>query len=186
MDFSTQKSSVDSTLRCGRNLARSVRLGFLSHSSTLISSRSTLKTSRVQMVPLSTVKGSAQKAQNQSLSSLRPVTLSYVSSLPSRLPCSDIHFLEQEFGIDIVGEDNKTIVHHKVAARVVCVLTEQEAQLAAPPSNSRLSVGWGAWAPICAYQGRVVSLLIIFSVAFRASSKKVVKPVLSYILLPVR
>ncbi|KAI0324737.1 hypothetical protein GY45DRAFT_1230501, partial [Cubamyces sp. BRFM 1775] len=26
-----------------------------------------------------------------------------------------------EFGIDIVGEDNKTIVHHKVAARVVCV-----------------------------------------------------------------
>ena len=97
------------------------------------------------MVPLSTVKGSAQKAQNRSLSSSRPVTLSYVSSLPSRLLCSDIHFLEQEFGIDIVGEDNKTIVHHKVAARVVCVLTEQEAQLAArveshqnPPSLSNL------------------------------------------------
>src|SRR6266478_4140416 len=59
------------------------------------------------------------------------------------------------------------------------------AQLAAPPSNSRLSVGWEAWAPICVYQGRVVSPLIIFSVAFRASSKKVVKPVPSYILLPV-
>jgi len=59
------------------------------------------------------------------------VTLSYVSSLPSRSLRSDIHFLKQEFGIDIVGEDNKTIVHHKVAARVVCVLTEQEAQLAA-------------------------------------------------------
>jgi hypothetical protein len=73
------------------------------------------------------------------------VTLSYVSSLPSQLLCSHIHFLEQEFGIDIVGEDNKTIVHHKVAARVVCVFTEQEAQLAArveshqnPPSLSTL------------------------------------------------
>ncbi|ETW78273.1 hypothetical protein HETIRDRAFT_23759, partial [Heterobasidion irregulare TC 32-1] len=36
-----------------------------------------------------------------------------------------------EFGIDIVGEDNKTIIHHKVAARVVCVITEQDAQAAA-------------------------------------------------------
>ena len=36
----------------------------------------------------------------------------------------------QEFGIDIVGEDNKTIVHHKVAARVVCVFTELDAQAA--------------------------------------------------------
>ncbi|KAI0635032.1 hypothetical protein C8Q77DRAFT_1156387 [Trametes polyzona] len=35
-----------------------------------------------------------------------------------------------EFGIDIVGEDNKTIVHHKVAARVMCVFTELEAQAA--------------------------------------------------------
>ncbi|KAL1941564.1 hypothetical protein VTO73DRAFT_7003 [Trametes versicolor] len=35
-----------------------------------------------------------------------------------------------EFGIDIVGEDNKTIVHHKVAARVVCVFSELEAQAA--------------------------------------------------------
>jgi hypothetical protein len=37
----------------------------------------------------------------------------------------------QEFGIDIVGEDNKTIIHHKVAARVVCVFNEQDAQVAA-------------------------------------------------------
>ncbi|KAJ3777088.1 hypothetical protein EV361DRAFT_944381 [Lentinula raphanica] len=36
-----------------------------------------------------------------------------------------------EFGIDIVGEDNKTIVHHKVAARVMCILSEQDAQMAA-------------------------------------------------------
>ncbi|KAH9042683.1 hypothetical protein EDB85DRAFT_2107574 [Lactarius pseudohatsudake] len=48
-------------------------------------------------------------------------------SEPFELKTGDI----VEFGIDIVGEDNKTIVHHKVAARVVCVLTEQEAQLAA-------------------------------------------------------
>ncbi|KAF8171678.1 hypothetical protein BJ912DRAFT_860437 [Pholiota molesta] len=36
-----------------------------------------------------------------------------------------------EFGIDIVGEDNKTIIHHKVAARVVCVFSEQDAAVAA-------------------------------------------------------
>jgi hypothetical protein len=34
----------------------------------------------------------------------------------------------QEFGID---EDNKTIIHHKVAARVVCVFNKQVAQVAA-------------------------------------------------------
>ncbi|KAF7290536.1 Glycosyltransferase family 69 protein [Mycena indigotica] len=35
-----------------------------------------------------------------------------------------------EFGIDIVGEDNKTIIHHKVAARVACILTDQQAAIA--------------------------------------------------------
>ena len=30
-----------------------------------------------------------------------------------------------------MGEDNKTIIHHKVAARVVCVFSEQDAQVAA-------------------------------------------------------
>lgn len=100
------------------------------------------------------VTGSAQKAQSRTHSSSRRVTSSYVSYFPrnppslspsSLTPPSDTHFLYQEFGIDIVGEDNKTIVHHKVAARVVCVLTEQEAQLAArveshqnPPSLSTL------------------------------------------------
>ncbi|KAI0266572.1 hypothetical protein BC834DRAFT_969573 [Gloeopeniophorella convolvens] len=63
-------------------------------------------------------------------------------SEPFELKSDDI----VEFGIDIVGEDNKTIVHHKVAARVVCVLTEQDAQVAArveshqnPPSLSGLT-----------------------------------------------
>lgn len=51
------------------------------------------------------------------------------SSLYSR--ALQLILLPQEFGIDIVGEDNKTIVHHKVAARVVCIFTEQDAQMAA-------------------------------------------------------
>ncbi|KAG2121460.1 hypothetical protein DEU56DRAFT_918213 [Suillus clintonianus] len=36
----------------------------------------------------------------------------------------------QEFGIDIIGEDNKTTIHHKVAARVMCVFTDEDAHLA--------------------------------------------------------
>lgn len=54
-----------------------------------------------------------------------------------RVPISQQQFFEprpvflQEFGIDIIGEDNKTVVHHKVAARVVCVFTEQDVQVAA-------------------------------------------------------
>ncbi|KAG2153245.1 hypothetical protein DEU56DRAFT_955177 [Suillus clintonianus] len=55
----------------------------------------------------------------------------------------------QEFGINIIGEDNKTIIHHKVAARVMCVFTDEDAHLAAHveaiptsaslPPNIRLS-----------------------------------------------
>ncbi|PPQ87158.1 hypothetical protein CVT25_000148, partial [Psilocybe cyanescens] len=36
-----------------------------------------------------------------------------------------------EFGIDIAGKDNKANIHHKVAASVVCVFTEQDAPVAA-------------------------------------------------------
>ncbi|KAF9444665.1 hypothetical protein P691DRAFT_325890 [Macrolepiota fuliginosa MF-IS2] len=50
-----------------------------------------------------------------------------VESDPYELKSDDI----VEFGIDIVGEDNKTIIHHKVAARAVCVFSEQDAQVAA-------------------------------------------------------
>ncbi|KAJ4471977.1 hypothetical protein J3R30DRAFT_3522382 [Lentinula aciculospora] len=50
-----------------------------------------------------------------------------LESEPYELKSDDI----VEFGIDIVGEDNKTIVHHKVAARVVCIFSEQDAQMAA-------------------------------------------------------
>lgn len=32
-----------------------------------------------------------------------------------------------EFGIDIVGDDNKTIIHHKVACRVYLVITAEDA-----------------------------------------------------------
>lgn len=37
----------------------------------------------------------------------------------------------QEFGIDIVSEDNRTIVHHKVAAKVYCVFGPDDAALSA-------------------------------------------------------
>ncbi|CAA7269606.1 unnamed protein product [Cyclocybe aegerita] len=48
-------------------------------------------------------------------------------SEPFELKSDDI----VEFGIDIIGEDNKTIIHHKVTARIVCVFSEQDAQVAA-------------------------------------------------------
>jgi hypothetical protein len=34
----------------------------------------------------------------------------------------------QEFGIDIVSDDNKTIVHHKVATKVFLVMNAQDAE----------------------------------------------------------
>ena len=34
---------------------------------------------------------------------------------------------EQEFGIDIVSDDGKTIVHHKVAAQVFVVMNADDA-----------------------------------------------------------
>ncbi|KZT20899.1 hypothetical protein NEOLEDRAFT_1140250 [Neolentinus lepideus HHB14362 ss-1] len=47
-----------------------------------------------------------------------------LESEPFELKTDDI----VEFGIDIVGEDNKTIIHHKVAARVWCVMGEADMQ----------------------------------------------------------
>ncbi|EEB86700.1 hypothetical protein MPER_16247, partial [Moniliophthora perniciosa FA553] len=48
---------------------------------------------------------------------------------------SDLYELKSddivEFGIDIVGEDNKTIIHHKVDARVLCILSDHDLQMAA-------------------------------------------------------
>lgn len=35
----------------------------------------------------------------------------------------------QEFGIDIISEDNRTIIHHKVAAKVYCVFNGDDAAL---------------------------------------------------------
>ncbi|THH10705.1 hypothetical protein EW145_g1157 [Phellinidium pouzarii] len=46
-----------------------------------------------------------------------------VESEPYELKTDDI----VEFGIDIVGEDNKTIIHHKVAARVTCIFNVEDA-----------------------------------------------------------
>lgn len=50
-----------------------------------------------------------------------------VESEPFELKNDDV----VEFGIDIIGEDNKTTIHHKVAARVMCVFTEEDVQTAA-------------------------------------------------------
>ncbi|KAI0031846.1 hypothetical protein K488DRAFT_51159 [Vararia minispora EC-137] len=58
-------------------------------------------------------------------------------SEPFELKTDDI----VEFGIDIVGEDNKTIVHHKVAARVVCVFTQEDAQAAARAEQHQNPLG---------------------------------------------
>jgi hypothetical protein len=38
--------------------------------------------------------------------------------------------LGQEFRINIVGEDNKTTIHHKFTTRVVCVFFEQDVLVA--------------------------------------------------------
>ncbi|KAK1921779.1 cell cycle arrest in response to pheromone-related protein [Papiliotrema laurentii] len=50
-----------------------------------------------------------------------------VESEPVEVKSEDI----VEFGIDIVSEDNRTIVHHKVAAKVYCVFNPDDAALSA-------------------------------------------------------
>ncbi|TFK69330.1 hypothetical protein BDN72DRAFT_615860 [Pluteus cervinus] len=67
------------------------------------------------------------KSSNGTFINGERLSLEGVESEPFELKSDDI----VEFGIDIVGEDNKTIIHHKVAARVVCVFSEQDAQVAA-------------------------------------------------------
>lgn len=49
-----------------------------------------------------------------------------VESPPFELNTDDI----VEFGIDIVGEDNQTIIHHKVAAKVQCLLSQEDVNAA--------------------------------------------------------
>lgn len=39
--------------------------------------------------------------------------------------------MSQEFGIDIISEDNRTIIHHKVSARAYCVFGPDDASLSA-------------------------------------------------------
>lgn len=36
----------------------------------------------------------------------------------------------QEFGIEIIGEENKTVLHHMFAACIICVLTEEDVKTA--------------------------------------------------------
>ena len=37
---------------------------------------------------------------------------------------SDTLFIQWEFGFDIDSKDSKTTAYHKVAARIICVLTK--------------------------------------------------------------
>ncbi|KAF8547029.1 hypothetical protein OG21DRAFT_1517678 [Imleria badia] len=50
-----------------------------------------------------------------------------VESEPFELKTDDL----MEFGIDIIGDDNKTIIHHKIVARVLCMFTEEDVRDAA-------------------------------------------------------
>ncbi len=39
--------------------------------------------------------------------------------------------MRQEFGIDIISEDNRTIIHHKVSARAYCVMGPDDCAISA-------------------------------------------------------
>ncbi|EGO28959.1 hypothetical protein SERLADRAFT_456237, partial [Serpula lacrymans var. lacrymans S7.9] len=67
------------------------------------------------------------KSSNGTFINGNRLSLEGVESQPFELKNDDI----VEFGIDIIGEDNKTTIHHKVAARVICVFSEEDAQIAA-------------------------------------------------------
>ena len=65
------------------------------------------------------------------------IVVSHFHSLPTSI--TNTSTSNQEFGIDIVGEDNKTIIHHKVAARVLCVFNEQDTQAAVHAEQQQLA-----------------------------------------------
>ncbi|KDQ10943.1 hypothetical protein BOTBODRAFT_35721 [Botryobasidium botryosum FD-172 SS1] len=62
-----------------------------------------------------------------------------IESDPFELKSDDV----VEFGIDIVGEDNKTVIHHKVAARVICVITPDDLASLPPPAHMHPRQGPG-------------------------------------------
>lgn len=55
------------------------------------------------------------------------VVVRALSKLTSMLYLIGVFWRAQEFGIDILSEDGKMVVHHKVAAHVVCVMSENDA-----------------------------------------------------------
>jgi hypothetical protein len=51
------------------------------------------------------------------------------SSLPSLLSSAlTSSSASQEFGIDIVGDDNKTVVHHKVSSKAFCIFNQGDVE----------------------------------------------------------
>ncbi|KAJ7743958.1 hypothetical protein DFH07DRAFT_835322 [Mycena maculata] len=67
-----------------------------------------------------------------------------LESDPFELKSDDI----VEFGIDIVGEDNKTIIHHKVAARVSCIFSDAQAAMAARAEQQQQNQGQYSQSPM--------------------------------------
>ncbi|KAJ6602546.1 hypothetical protein DFH09DRAFT_1125089 [Mycena vulgaris] len=88
------------------------------------------------------------KSSNGTFINGERLSLEGVESEPFELKSDDI----VEFGIDIVGEDNKTIIHHKVAARVSCVFTEQQVAMAARAEQQQ-NQGQYSQAPMLAQPG---------------------------------
>ncbi|KAJ7641378.1 hypothetical protein FB45DRAFT_900052 [Roridomyces roridus] len=77
------------------------------------------------------------------------LSLEGLESEPFELKSDDI----VEFGIDIVGEDNKTIIHHKVAARVTCVFNEQQVAMAARAEQQQQNQGQYSQSPMLSQPG---------------------------------
>ena len=135
--LSMSSPSLDNMLKYGKNLARSVLISPLLHSPShpCLPSRSTSKMSRAQtvLVPYKWQKAQPRRCRIRAIWTQDkwyhhmchnfPCTLLSLS-LPSVTTPSDTHFFYQEFGIDIIGEDRKTIVHRKVAACIICMLTK--------------------------------------------------------------
>ncbi|ORY21745.1 hypothetical protein BCR39DRAFT_552966 [Naematelia encephala] len=67
-----------------------------------------------------------------------------VESEPFQLKSEDL----VEFGIDIVSDDNRTIVHHKVAAKVYCVFNAEDASLSAREMAGQKPATQERWRPM--------------------------------------
>ncbi|KIM73638.1 hypothetical protein PILCRDRAFT_35884, partial [Piloderma croceum F 1598] len=66
------------------------------------------------------------KSSNGNFINSKRLSLDGLESEPYELKSDNI----VEFRIDIIGKGNKTIIHHKVAAHIICIFSEQDAHIA--------------------------------------------------------